>query len=363
MSAIGTSSSKTTSVSNSEDSFENHTSGQETLPGNDNVVTNSAASQQIALMTPNSQELDRLKMLDQNALSPTRVSSEDGLPDEGYMEPNRILALETSNIYPTGIDLLSAVNEVGSDLAFDLDPLDWNMLESAFSTQLDCNIGTEDFSNLQDISPEIFTPDSQSLNSEQDDGQHVPLPPGMCLLQISPLEAHRHGILRYLRSLGQCTRKREEWLCLDNMSRFLKSYFSCFHQHTPLLHLPFWSITTTSTRLLFPMILMGAMYSGDLEQNGRESRGLCKVAESFAWDSDQQLKDGGLAKLETIQAVYLIALLDSFFLSSYSRQKMFDISRVIGEARRLGLFEEAKPHLEPWKMGWKEWSVQECRNR
>ncbi|KAL6351890.1 hypothetical protein LRP88_14702 [Fusarium phalaenopsidis] len=98
------------------------------------------------------------------------------------------------------------------------------------------------------------------------------LPKGMRLMRISPLDAHRTQLLQYLQESPLGQRRWDRWLSTENMSRYLNAYFSFFHRHTPLLHLPSWNISTTSTRLLFSMLLMGAMYSEDLNSQSATDR-------------------------------------------------------------------------------------------
>ncbi|KAJ9134337.1 hypothetical protein NKR23_g10263 [Pleurostoma richardsiae] len=145
------------------------------------------------------------------------------------------------------------------------------------------------------------------------------------------------------------------------MSRFLRSYFSFFHRHTPLLHLPFWNISTTSTRLIFSVVLMGAMYSGDLDSKSSTDRQLCQLAQTFAWTTDPGLQANGSAQLDTVQAAYIATLLEAFYFPAKRHRPPVDTTRLVNEARNAGVF---KPiHGGSWKMKWDEWSIQECRTR
>jgi hypothetical protein len=250
-------------------------------------------------------------------------------------------------------------NNFGLNTGFDLDLLDWSMLDSAFFPELDEHASTSESSNQYAISPEPTRDAPPCTGFHSQDEHDAPLPAAMSLMQISPLEAHQADILKCLRRTHQCTNEREQWLSLGNMSMFLKSYFAFFHQHTPLLHLPSWSTATTSTRLLFAMLLMGAMYSGDLKHHGKESRDLCQIAQTFAWESDPGFESGNSVQLDTIQAIYLLALLDSFYFPSQRYRSNFDTARLINAARKAGIFETSNAA----EMTWDAWSNRECRIR
>ena len=111
------------------------------------------------------------------------------------------------------------------------------------------------------------------------------VPDGLSLAQLDPLEGHRKKIVGYLEEKGRCEQQDIDLLHRDTLNLFLYSYFDCFHRHTPLLHVPKWSIATTSTPLFFAMVLVGAMYAGDLKKFGRLARSLYGEAEAYAWDS------------------------------------------------------------------------------
>ncbi|KAF2799629.1 hypothetical protein K505DRAFT_356446 [Melanomma pulvis-pyrius CBS 109.77] len=250
---------------------------------------------------------------------------------------------------------------LGANAFFDLDLLDGGMFDNLFPTGRDdisTDIAISESPYQQSISPEI-TATSRSYAEDT----NTNLPCGMSLLQISPLDAHRLQILQFLNESNQDSWQWNQWLGVSNMARFLRSYFKSFHQHTPLLHLPFWNIASTSTRLVFSMILMGAMYSGDLKSYGSEARQLCQMAQTFAWASDLSLQAGGPAELDTIQAVYIATLLDTFYFPAKRHRPPVNTRRLINEARSAGVFDSVNPSNEPWKMKWDEWSAQEMRIR
>lgn len=262
---------------------------------------------------------------------------------------------------------------LAEDMYFDLDLLDWSILDNSFVNRREDNrtdaTASEASPSQQFISPEatMVSPYDIEMGSGGGSGQsgtaRFHLPRGMSLMQISPLDAHRLQILKFLHESNQGSRRWDQWLSLDNVSLFIHSYFKSFHQHTPLLHLPFWNITATSTRLIFAMILMGAMYSGDLKSNGAEALQLSQMAQTFAWTSDPSLQAGGSAQLDTIQAVYIVTLLDAFYFPSKRYRPPVDTRRLMNEARNAGVFDGVHPTTEPWKMKWDEWSVQESRIR
>ena len=257
--------------------------------------------------------------------------------------------------------------DLDADMFFNLDPLDWGILDNSFvahQADNDTGFATEDIANPQLISPEATSASpSNGEGGEQSGIPHLDLPPGMSLMQISPLEAHRSQIIRYLKETNQGSRRWDHWLSIENMSRFLRSYFRSFHQHTPLLHLPFWSISTVSTRLIFAMSLMGAMYSGDLKFNDYENRKLCQMAQAFAWSSDPRLRPGDPAQLDTIQAVYIVTLLEAFYFPYKSYRALVDTKKLVNEARNAGVFDIIPASTAQQDMKWHEWSVQECRIR
>lgn len=265
---------------------------------------------------------------------------------------------------------------LAEDMYFDLDLLDWSILDNSFVARREENrtdaTMSEESPSQQFISPETAMVSPHDIEMGSGDGgdgggqrgtTRFHLPRGMSLMQISPLDAHRLQILKFLQESNQGSRRWDQWLSLDNMSLFLRSYFKSFHQHTPLLHLPFWNITATSTRLIFAMILMGAMYSGDLKSNGSEALQLSKMAQTFAWTSDPSLQAGGPAQFDTIQAVYIVTLLDAFYFPSKRYRPPVDTRKLVDEARNAGVFDGVHPATEPWKMKWDEWSAQESRIR
>lgn len=255
---------------------------------------------------------------------------------------------------------------VSTDTFFNLDLLDWSILDNSFVAHREDNgtvVTCSESSNQQVISPEATTSPYDFGDCAGRFVTPVNLPSGMSLMQISPLEAHCSHILQYLREASQGSRRWDHWFSMDNMSRFLRSYFESFHQHTPLLHLPFWNISITSTRLIFAMALMGAIYSGDLKGNSSDATRLCHMAQAFAWSSDPCLQAGGPAQLDTIHAVYIVTLLEAFYIPFKRYRAPVDTKRLVNEARNSGVFVDVQSSIDPWKMKWEDWSAQECRTR
>ncbi|KAM5374830.1 hypothetical protein ACJZ2D_006324 [Fusarium nematophilum] len=249
--------------------------------------------------------------------------------------------------------------DLNSSTYFDLDLLDWGILDHSFLA-----LGRDNFtpdSSSEPFSQHLVSPTTSV--SPRGDEEAPSLPAGIALVQISPLEAHRACILAFLQEANQRSSRWEQWFSLGNMSLFLRSYFRFFHQHTPLLHLASFNITTCKTSLVLAMVLMGAMYTEDLESNGPEARRLCQLAETFAWASDARLGAGEPAELESIQAVYIITLLDAFYFPASRHRPRIDITRLMNEARRAGLFGRIPPGKDKNTMSWSEWSRQECRIR
>lgn len=263
---------------------------------------------------------------------------------------------------PTGMDFF----DLSGDAYLDLDLLDWGIFDNSFVAQQDpsqLDTTSPETSQQMFVSPEATTIGSKDLDLMAPKWTlSTNLPDGMSLMQISPLESHRNQILQYLQG-SENSRRFERWFSIDNMSLFLISYFKNFHQHTPLIHLPFWTIAGTSSRLVFAMCLMGAIYSGDLKTNGSQARKLCQAAQTFAWTADPGLKSGGAAQLDTIQAVYIVTLLEAFYLPFKAYRPPMDLKRLVNEARNAGIFNPVNTGSELEEIGWKEWSTRESRVR
>ncbi|KAM5354819.1 hypothetical protein ACJ41O_001465 [Fusarium nematophilum] len=147
------------------------------------------------------------------------------------------------------------------------------------------------------------------------------------------------------------------------MALFIRSYFSFFHPHTPLLHLPFWSVTTASTRLIFSIALMGAMYSGNQTCRISDAQELCGIAQSFAWESDPDIQTKNQAQLDTIQSAYIAILLEAFYFAPKGQHSEAAMAKLLEEAGKAGLFQPTFEVADPGSLAWSDWSTQECRTR
>lgn len=302
-------------------------------------------------------------------LQPTRESFHHNATNELDNGPGVELELGQATMLPDigftddTVDIMS-LSDLGPELSFDLDPLDWGLFENSLMTYQDHGLNTTITSgppyhgiSFSGIGISHFEKDLPETTLD------LNLPVGIDMMQISPLEAHRIQILQCLEESGQDRRRLEHWLSLENMTLFIRSYFAFFHQHTPLIHLPFWNVATASTPLIFSIILMGAMYSGHLNSHSSDDRQLCHLARSFAWKSDPDLEIKYRARLDTIQAVFLATVLEAFYFPSKGDHPGVDTTRLFYEARKTEVFKRIQSGPDPHKLSWDQWSAQECRTR
>lgn len=279
----------------------------------------------------------------------------------------------TANLSSAGMPPVSPNQSSGvpadqnCDTYFTLDALDYSMMDTLFNSQ-NSDFGIDYSSTNWSIDNQCTT-SLEDSNYSMGDDLHIPnqradlLPRGMNVMQVSPLETHRIRILEHLRDIGQCNRERLAWLSVDNVNLFLWSYFAHCHHHTPFLHLPSWNIGTASTRLVFALLLMGAMYSGDLQFHGSHSRKLCYLAEEYAWTTDPAHESGGSYMLDTIQAVYLLNMLDAFFFRSHRHKPDLDVKRLMNAARSARLFDKTTYTRDLNAASWLQWSLNQSRLR
>lgn len=270
-------------------------------------------------------------------------------------------------VFSDGAANMMSFSDLGPDTSFNLDPLDWGLLDNSLMLyhedgQKSCTTSGSPEQGLPGLDFGMGQLNSHG-GGNQRKAPNFPLPMGIDLMQISPLEAHRILILQYLEESGLDRYRWECWLSPDNMSLFVRSYFGFFHQHTPLLHLPCWNVSTASTRLIFSISLMGAMYSGSLKSHSKEAQRLCSLAQSFAWKTDPDLGMIGRARLDTIQAVYIAVLLEAFYFPSKKQPPGVSIARLCNEARKADIFQPISSTTDPSKLNWSEWVAQECRIR
>lgn len=108
----------------------------------------------------------------------------------------------------------------------------------------------------------------------------------IAMSRIDPLEAHRLTINQHLLHSGSVLREDVAWLTPHNVREMVYCYFRHFHRHTPIIHLPTWDIATTPSSLLLAMILLGAMYSDNSEQNGLHARRIAPEAKALIYKLD-----------------------------------------------------------------------------
>jgi hypothetical protein len=130
----------------------------------------------------------------------------------------------------------------------------------------------------------VFSLTAISGNTQQCPDQGAILP---ALVQLDPFEGQRSKLLEQICSVVKSGQEQINWISSQNMKTFLWSYFRHFHKHMPMIHVPTWNITEVRPHLLLPMILVGAMYDGDVKTNGPQARSLRGVAEELAWDADK----------------------------------------------------------------------------
>ena len=191
----------------------------------------------------------------------------------------------------TGI-LLGHTPESFADASFQLDQFDFMMFRTMFDDPQEhenFELASEfpgDFLSLEPNQGAIqgSEPVDLGLQSHQ---VWQNLPSGLNIGQLDPLEGHRSVILDFISQSSAELRRYDDFLSSDRMRSFLWSYFTHFHDHTPILHLPTWTMATTSTTLIFAMVLIGAKYSRNPIIKDNISQELCDAASRFVWSSYQ----------------------------------------------------------------------------
>jgi hypothetical protein len=166
----------------------------------------------------------------------------------------------------------------------------------------DTNIGTMD--NLLPDTDEILREMFKTLNHPQtnslqvDSGAIIPDPTvddqlcdwnsiSIAMNKIDPLETHRLTINQHLLRAGTISKEDIAWLSPHTIREMVYCFFKHFHRHTPIIHLPTWDISTTPSGLLLAMILLGAVYSDNPEQNSPPARRIATEAKSLIYSLDQ----------------------------------------------------------------------------
>jgi Fungal specific transcription factor domain len=165
----------------------------------------------------------------------------------------------------------------------------------------DTNIGTMD--NLLPDTDEILRVMFKTLNHPQtnslevDSGAIIPDPTvddqlcdwntiSIAMNKIDPLETHRLTINQHLLRTGTISEEDIAWLSPHKVREMVYCFFKHFHRHTPIIHLPTWDISTTPSGLLLSMILLGAVYSDNPEQNAPHAKRIATEAKSLIYSLD-----------------------------------------------------------------------------
>ncbi|PVH77487.1 hypothetical protein DL98DRAFT_534766 [Cadophora sp. DSE1049] len=306
------------------------------------------------------------------ALAGTNIRREDNTNNSQQQHPH--VGSATQNFQPNSQDdltsmILGHTPESFADASFQLDQFDFMMFRTMFDDPLEdqnFEVAGEfsgSFLDVEHSQGTLLGSESADLNSSSIDLSQN-LPSGLNVGQLDPLEGHRSVIFDFFHKSGMGKRRYYDFLSNERMRTFLWSYFSHFHHHTPLLHLPTWSMATTSTPLIFAMVLIGAKYSQNPSIQDIISQDLCDAASHLVWSSCQTetTEDNYRISLENLQALYLLALLDTCY-SPNKRPTGSDFRRLIDAARAGGYFEEISDLVEMQSIEWEEWTYQESRRR
>jgi Fungal specific transcription factor domain len=193
-------------------------------------------------------------------------------------------------------------------------PFDW--------TLFDTNIGSMD--NLLPDTDEILREMFKTLNHPQtnplqvDSGSLIPDSTvddqlydwnsiSIAMNKIDPLETHRLTINQHLLRSGNVCPEDIGWLTPHTVREMVYCYFRHFHRHTPIIHLPTWDVATTPSSLLLAMILLGAVYSDNPDENAPHARRLAAEAKNLIYNLDQvrisQIKSNQRAlQMDLVQA-------------------------------------------------------------
>ena len=115
----------------------------------------------------------------------------------------------------------------------------------------------------------------------------MPVASGLGLAQLDPLEHHRSTIIAYLEANCPDTPHVLAPFRTQTLGLMINAYFLRHHRHTPIIHLPTWSITSCSTSLVLAMSLITASYMPTLGLRSCHMRSLLHVAHSFVLSNDE----------------------------------------------------------------------------
>jgi hypothetical protein len=238
---------------------------------------------------PSEEDLSGIHLLAHHASqTPKEVSSPAVISPEFF--PNNVTAAQSMQ-FPDPFQTDSSSTMTTTDVA----PFDWGLF--------DLNIGNID--SMHDLLPdtdeilrEMFKtlnhPQTGSLAVEHDtilpdttvddhlcDWSSLSIP----LNRIDPLETHRLTINQHLLRTGNISAEDIAWLSPHTIRETLYCYFRHFHRHTPIIHVPTWDISSTTSSLLLSMILIGAVYT-DNPKNVPHAWRIAREVKGFIYKLD-----------------------------------------------------------------------------
>jgi Fungal specific transcription factor domain/Fungal Zn(2)-Cys(6) binuclear cluster domain len=170
---------------------------------------------------------------------------------------------------------------------------DWGLFDSNIGTMADFLPDTDEV--LQEMFKTLNHPQTNSLHVDSgtiipdetvDDQLYDWNSISIAMNKIDPLETHRLTINQHLLRSGTVLTEDIAWLSPHNMREMVYCFFRHFHRHTPIIHSPTWDVSTTPSSLLLTMILLGAVYSDNREQNAPHARRLAAEAKNLIYKLD-----------------------------------------------------------------------------
>lgn len=204
--------------------------------------------------------------------------------------------------------------------------------------------------------------------------------PGLCLVQLDPLEYHRTAIVEYL-SVG-CS-DVPEILSLSKsqtISMILNTYFLRHHLHTPIIHLPTFNVASASTSLVLAMSFVTASYTLSLGLQPSHVQSLLVAAYRFVTKNDQVrqvlwqlpfihchgraitdlkrcqgLMDGGEPSVATLRACFLLVILESLMTTAQYAANVVPFEDIVSLARRARIFDDTRMKEIGADPRWADW--------
>jgi hypothetical protein len=176
-----------------------------------------------------------------------------------------------------------------TDASFDMfQAFDWTNLVRNSSAQPSTMFAMEVPAGEIQTTTESVVPAIEAPSAESDSFLYPMLvASGLGLAQLDPLEHHRSRIIAYLEVNGSDTTHALTFFRTQTLGQIINTYFLRHHRHTPIIHLPTWSITSCSTSLVLAMSLITASYMPGLCLRSRHMRSLLHVAYSFVITNDE----------------------------------------------------------------------------